>query len=87
MTAFHHPATMPVNSIGLVDRSAYRLGSALVRWSTHRAERAARRSVAGTVQRVAASEIAPELRHAVIADRSDRQRADARAAATLLLRR
>jgi hypothetical protein len=88
MTAFQHPATMPVASIGLVDRSAYRLGSALVRWSTRRAEHAARRTAAHrTMQHVAAEAVAPELRHTVLAERRGRELAAVRAEAMLLPRR
>lgn len=94
MTAFHHPATTPVASIGLVDRSVHRLGSALVRWSTRRAEDRARHAAAhrqaaeqhATLRATTAS-VAPELRHAVLAERRVRELAALRAEATLLPRR
>jgi hypothetical protein len=80
MTAFHHPATVPVGTIGTVDRVVHRVGTAMVRWSTRRAETAAARTLRST----AAYAITPELRRAVLSDRATRELADARAAATLI---
>jgi hypothetical protein len=83
MTAFHHPATMPAGTIGAVDRVVHRVGTAMVRWSTRRAERTATR----THHQIGSYAMTPELRHAVLADRAARELADTRAAATLISRR
>ncbi|MFZ7086654.1 hypothetical protein [Curtobacterium sp. RRHDQ10] len=88
MTAFSHPATTSVPSVGAVDRVVYRVGTAMVRWSTRRTDRTARRgSTLATAVHVRADQVDPALRHAVLADRADREHGHAVAAAVLLPRR
>ncbi|KQO61409.1 hypothetical protein [Curtobacterium sp. Leaf261] len=85
MTAFHHPATMPAGTIGTVDRVVHRVDTAMVRWSTRRAERSAARDARVRTHSTATSiAMTPELRRAVLADRTARELAGARAAATLI---